>query len=417
MTDDESDDDEITACKRAERAWLEPEEWTREGLAARWAALRAELLDATTTTVIRREEAGQLTRSRFVEDYEQASVPCIVTGHDGGWERHTVASLVGEFGGLNWRVSDTHGEMVGLAEWADYAASTEDDAPFGIYDSEFGDEGSPTARLAATYETPAFVSEDAFARVEGERPPWRWVLIGCERSGTGMHVDPLLTHAWVHLCEGRKRWLMLPPSTPAAALAAVGVAEGEPQTPSSLFFAKHRAVIARDVPGAVEFVQRAGELVYVPAGWTHAVVNLEATVALTHNYATLTPECVAATARDEPDFFIRLLARYPPGEAAAVDAYRAARPHVLNDVPVVAACVCAFAATETCVAAAPTCRAFVGALDVQFWTDRLRRDFGDAAFRSAATRGKHSLAAWRRAYLDMQEADEYERAETYAGLC
>ena len=53
-----------------------------------------------------------------------------------------------------------------------------------------------------------------------------------------MHVDPLHTHAWVHLCEGRKRWLMLPPDTTAAALATVGVAEGR-QLPSGQFFARH----------------------------------------------------------------------------------------------------------------------------------------------------------------------------------
>merc|ERR1711974_247862 len=32
-----------------------------------------------------------------------------------------------------------------------------------------------------------------------------------------------------------------------------------------------------------DFVQRPGEVVYTPVGWWHAVLNLEASVAVTHN--------------------------------------------------------------------------------------------------------------------------------------
>ena len=49
-------------------------------------------------------------------------------------------------------------------------------------------------------------------------------IIGAPRSGTGMHVDPLLTHAWVHCCAGLKRWLLLPPHTPPELLAEVSPA-------------------------------------------------------------------------------------------------------------------------------------------------------------------------------------------------
>ena len=307
---DEEDEDEIVACKRCEREWLAPEDWARDGLASCWPALREKLL--RTSTPIAREDAAALTRARFAAEYEAKRRPCVVANRDAAREPLALAALLDEFGDLNWRVSDTHGQMVGLREWWAYARATDDDAPFGIYDAEFGDEGTPTARLAAAYDVPAFAAEDAFARAAaGPRPPWRWILMGGPRSGTGMHVDPLHTHAWVHLCEGRKRWLMLPPDTTAAALATVGVAEGR-QLPSGQFFARHGDAAA-DLPGAVEFVQEAGELVYVPAGWTHAVLNLDATVAVTHNYATLTPACVEATAKEEPEFFMRLLRGFSPG--------------------------------------------------------------------------------------------------------
>ena len=39
--------------------------------------------------------------------------------------------------------------------------------------------------------------------------------------------------------------------------------------------------------GEVEFVQRPGETVAFPAGWWHAVVNLDATLAVTESYGRM----------------------------------------------------------------------------------------------------------------------------------
>ena len=199
------------------------------------------------------------------------------------------------YGETNFRVSDTHGAMVGLDVWYQYAATTDDDAPFAIYDAEFADLGG------FAYDVPRFLSEDAFALANvDERPPWRWLLLGGPRSGTGVHVDPLYTHAWVYLVQGLKRWIFLPSNLSRDELRELGV--GEPQLPSAQWFAKYRDAAAA-LPGTVELVQRPGELVYVPAGRPHAVLNLEWSYALTHNYAVLSDACVLSTSIEEPEFF------------------------------------------------------------------------------------------------------------------
>merc|ERR1712008_78730 len=46
-----------------------------------------------------------------------------------------------------------------------------------------------------------------------KRPPHRWLLVGPERAGTALHVDPLETAAWNTLVSGAKRWVLLPPTT------------------------------------------------------------------------------------------------------------------------------------------------------------------------------------------------------------
>ena len=227
------------------------------------------------------------------------------------------ANLLSRFGNVAFRFSDTHGEMMSLTTYAKYITNPEgllDDSPLGIYDSEFGDDDSPTRVLRKEYSVPKCFSPDLFDVVKDlcdtTRPPYRWVLIGPERSGTGMHVDPLWTHAWVTVLQGRKRWLLFPPNTP---YESIGMIDGEPQIPSSIWFRGfYDKVTSPSWPKEyqpVEVLQHPGETVYVPAGWPHLVLNLELTVAVTHNYASehgpFFQRMCDEVARDEPQFALQ----------------------------------------------------------------------------------------------------------------
>ncbi len=239
--------------------------------------------------------------------------------------------------------------MMSLSTYAKYIVNPEgmlDDSPLGIYDSEFGDDSSsPISGLLKEYSVPECFSRDLFELAEDDddddigdvynvierhvgnedtiptatnsttqtRPPYRWILIGPERSGTGMHVDPLWTNAWVTVLQGQKHWLLFPPDTP---YASIGMIEGTPQIPSSIWFRDYFDVVTS--PSwpkqyqPVEVLQNPGETVFVPSGWPHLVLNLELTVALTHNYASeYGPHfgrMCEEVGRDEPDFAARWLA-------------------------------------------------------------------------------------------------------------
>ena len=45
---------------------------------------------------------------------------------------------------------------------------------------------------------------------DDKKPPYRWFLIGPERSGTCVNKDPFETDAWNTSFRGYKRWVIFP---------------------------------------------------------------------------------------------------------------------------------------------------------------------------------------------------------------
>lgn len=89
-----------------------------------------------------------------------------------------------------------------------YMHENTDDSPLYVFDSSF-DEDSVGKSMLSSFEVPFYFRDDLFSLVgEARRPPYRWFLVGPERSGSNLHIDPLATSAWNTLLTGVKRWVM-----------------------------------------------------------------------------------------------------------------------------------------------------------------------------------------------------------------
>ena len=135
-----------------------------------------------------------------------------------------------------------------------------------------------------------FRSDDLNVLGADMRPSYRWLLIGSSGSGTPFHVDPFGTSAWNYCIKGKKLWIMYPPCEIPPHNNEIDrdhrdvLREIEPLKWISTFCP--RKEYERDGK-VVIFLQSEGEMVFVPAGWWHLVLNIEdETVALTQNFLT-----------------------------------------------------------------------------------------------------------------------------------
>jgi len=105
------------------------------------------------------------------------------------------------------------------------------------------------------------------------------IFIGPRGAITPLHMDIWETHAWLAQLVGRKRWLLFPPDQ-RPLLYDYQVQPCQADLEKFPLFRK---------ASPLECTIGPGDVIFVPSGWAHEVISLDATISITHNY--LGPGC------------------------------------------------------------------------------------------------------------------------------
>lgn len=234
------------------------------------------------------ERTGGLTSELFASLYD-GRMPVMLTDLIDGWnaeKKWTLENFSKEYADVALRVTVANGKPVKmrLADYASYVGQHHDEEPLYVFDEEFGEAASD---LLQDYSVPPYFEEDLLSVLGPRRPPFRWIIMGPARSGASWHVDPSLTSAWNSLLVGRKRWALYPPGkVPPGVTLHMDEMDGETHAdgPTSLqwWLEVYPLLSPEDRP--IEVTQQAGETIFMPSGWWHCVLNLEFTIAVTHNF-------------------------------------------------------------------------------------------------------------------------------------
>lgn len=165
-----------------------------------------------------------------------------------------------------------------------YADNVQEERPLYLFDAKFAER---VPEMGKDYEVPVYFREDLFSVLGKERPDYRWVIIGPAGSGSSFHVDPNSTSAWNAIIKGAKKWVMFPPEVvpPGVHPSADGAEVTSPVSIMEWFMNFYGACETWE-KRPIECVCRSGEVVFVPNGWWHLVINLEESIAITQNYVS-----------------------------------------------------------------------------------------------------------------------------------
>lgn len=255
----------------------------------------------------------QMTETIFKEEFEKPNIPLLITGGAQNWkacqrwkDRQYFATMST---GKTFRATSGAAVLPAnftLESYFTYCDSTHlEESPLYLFDRSALNIGSPLwndymedLRKTNPYWDPDRVSEnchDLFQLLgEGRRPDHTWLIVGPKRSGSVFHIDPNATHAWNATICGRKRWIFYPPGVTPPGIHPSRDGD-EVALPLSIgewlfsFWEEHAQRKQMSPPNErpIEFTAMPGDIVFVPHGWWHSVINLDDfNVAITHNYVS-----------------------------------------------------------------------------------------------------------------------------------
>ncbi|KAH7286490.1 hypothetical protein KP509_32G009400 [Ceratopteris richardii] len=220
----------------------------------------------------------------FIDNYEEPNIPVIITDALFSWPALTKWNkdyLVKAAGDSKLAVGPV--EMT-MENYFTYSESICEERPLYLFDPHFI-EKMPS--LSEDFDVPIYFREDLFSILGNERPHYRWLIVGPARSGSSFHIDPNSTSAWNAVVKGTKKWILFPPDVnpPGVHPSADGVEVAAPVSIMEWFMNFYK--LAKEwKKKPIECICREGELIFIPNGWWHLVLNLEESIAITQNYVS-----------------------------------------------------------------------------------------------------------------------------------
>ncbi|KFG39662.1 histone lysine demethylase JMJD6a [Toxoplasma gondii p89] len=288
--------DRVRRAKKYHRKDIGPSEWGKYNYVSSTICEDSFHIKETLPRIYKSET----TLKDFVEKFEIPCKPVLLCGWMDDWpamHRWEPRELERRFRSARFKVGEKDdGEKIRMKMkyFIDYMENQRDDSPLYLFESAV-EERADTCGLLDDWTVPEVFPMDLHAIVgEERRPPHRWFCIGPKRSGTTVHVDPLGTAAWNAVTHGVKRWALFPPAVPRHVVKAKHLLKRGEDDEAIMWFDFLLPRIREKYPDVpiYECLQKPGEVIYVPGGWWHAVLNLTDCVACTQNFVSfsfLTP--------------------------------------------------------------------------------------------------------------------------------
>jgi len=214
----------------------------------------------------------------FLEGSKQGTYPVLIRGAMTTWPaltkwntdyfRRTWGSLTVE---AHRTLSKSDTRTFTIAEFMDYLVTTKDENPYYLRNWQFH---LASSEVRGDYQVLPFFKSWTDSALLAQNPNFSWFFIGPKDSFSGLHIDVMNTSAWNAVTMGRKQWLFFPEEQ------ADYLYDGEVDVfdPDLIEYPK----FFNAEPLVCE--QQAGDIVYTPSSWWHAVKNLEPCISITENF-------------------------------------------------------------------------------------------------------------------------------------
>lgn len=283
---------------------------------------------------IDRIDSSKLTLQEFVDKYESTNTPVVITNAASNWNSlvtWTQPYLESICQNAQFRATSAtapEAASFSIHEYFTYANQTQEEVPLYLFERDFL---KKVPALVSDFTVPSYFNSfvrpttDLFRILgDSQRPDYQWLVAGPKRSGSIFHIDPNQTNAWNVSIKGRKKWIFYPPGVcPPGVVASddgtkiynitmfthatvlfeyqhfvftllipcIGADVTVPLSTGEwlLSFWKHhlhQRTYADPSQRPLEIIANPGDVVFVPHGFWHMVVNLDDCIAITQNYVS-----------------------------------------------------------------------------------------------------------------------------------